>query len=139
VFVQGSGPARHDSCWFLAERFARAGVAALIYDKRGAGESTGDYRTSSFDDLAADALAGVEMLRDRRDIYRREIGLHGTSQGGWVAPLAASRSKSVSFPILVSAPAETPAQTEIHSVEANLRIPRARLSSGRNLRTATSI
>lgn len=121
VFVHGSGPARRDSSWFLAERFVRAGVAALIYDKRGAGDSTGDYRKSSFDDLAADVLAGVEMLRSRRDINHQEIGLHGTSQGGWVAPLAASRSKAVKFLILVSAPAETPAQTELHSVEANLR------------------
>jgi pimeloyl-ACP methyl ester carboxylesterase len=121
VFVHGSGAARRDSSAFLADRFARAGVAALIYDKRGAGESKGDYRKSTFDDLAGDVLAGVEMLRSRRDINHNEIGLHGTSQGGWVAPLAASRSKAVKFLILVSAPAESPAQTELHSVEANLR------------------
>jgi pimeloyl-ACP methyl ester carboxylesterase len=121
VFVHGSGPARRDSSWFLAERFVRAGVAALIYDKRGTGQSNGDYRKSSFDDLAADALAGVEMLRRRPDIDRQEIGLHGTSQGGWVAPLAASHSKAVRFLILVSAPAESPARTELQSVEANLR------------------
>jgi pimeloyl-ACP methyl ester carboxylesterase len=121
VFVHGSGPARRDSSAFLAERFVRAGVAALIYDKRGVGESTGDYRKSSFDDLAGDDLAGVEMLRGRLDINHREIGLHGTSQGGWIAPLAASRSHAVSFLILASAPAVTPAQTELQSIEANLR------------------
>jgi pimeloyl-ACP methyl ester carboxylesterase len=121
VFVHGSGPARRDSSEFLAELFAQAGVAALIYDKRGVGESTGDYRKSSFDDLAADALAGVELLRGRQDINPRGIGMHGTSQGGWIAPLAASRSKAVNFLILISAPAITPAQTELQSVEANVR------------------
>jgi dienelactone hydrolase len=60
-----------------------------------------------FDLLAADALAGVEALSRRPEIYRSKIGLVGISQGGWIAPLAASRSDAVKFVISISGPAVT--------------------------------
>lgn len=101
VLLQGSGPQTRESYLrFFAELFARRGIATLIYDKRGTGASTGEiwYKTGDrFDELAADALAGVQMLLTRTDIDRKKIGLWGLSQGGWLAPLAASRSKRYFF------------------------------------------
>src|SRR5262245_56628845 len=41
VFVHGSGKQTRNLA--LAERFANAGIAALVYDKRGAGKSGGVY------------------------------------------------------------------------------------------------
>ena len=41
VLVHGSGKQSRDPR--LAERFANAGIAALVYDKRGAGKSGGEY------------------------------------------------------------------------------------------------
>jgi len=41
VFVHGSGKQARNLHW--AERFAREGIAALVYDKRGAGKSGGEY------------------------------------------------------------------------------------------------
>lgn len=70
----------------------------LAYGKRGVGGSTGEYTSIGpgnsvlmFDLLAADVIAAVEALRARKDIDARRIGLVGISQGGWIAPLAASR------------------------------------------------
>lgn len=66
VFLQGSGPEiRWGANRFWSDYFARRGVAALIYDKRGSGESTGDWKTSTFDDLANDAAAAIALLRAR--------------------------------------------------------------------------
>lgn len=91
VLVHGSGPqTRWGTPRYLADRLARRGVAALIYDKRGSGESSGDWTTSSYADLARDALAGVALLDARPDIDARRIGIMGHSQGGVVGPLAAS-------------------------------------------------
>jgi uncharacterized protein len=91
VLLHGSGP---ESRWgtnrYIADRFARTGIATLIYDKRGSRISAGDWRTASYDDLARDALAGVKLLASRADIDRARIGLHGHSQGGAIAPLAAT-------------------------------------------------
>lgn len=91
VLVQGSGPeVRWGTNRFIADRFARSGIAALVYDKRGSGDSSGDWRTAGFDDLAGDALAGVALLAGRKDVDPARIGIHGHSQGAIVAPLAAS-------------------------------------------------
>jgi len=91
VLVHGSGPeTRWGTNRYIADRLARAGTAALIYDKRGSGESKGDRRTASFEDLARDALAGADLLRQRADIDPARIGIHGHSQGGAIGPLAAT-------------------------------------------------
>ncbi len=102
VFLHGSGATKRDVNRFLADNFARKGIAALIFDKRGTGSSTGDWRRSDFNDLARDAAACVEVLKTRKDINSKQIGLIGASQSGWVAPLAASISPDVAFMINIS-------------------------------------
>jgi hypothetical protein len=113
VLVHGSGrlTAQNVLAGF-GDRLTRLGLAVLAYDKRGVGGSTGEYSMISpansermFELLAADALAGVAFLKARRDIDPRRIGLFGNSQGGWIAPLAATRSSDVAFVITMSGPA----------------------------------
>ncbi len=102
VFVHGAGPAvRGDRYHELARHFARNGVAALIYDKRGCGASTGDWTRAGLYDLAEDALACVRLLRGRQDINPTQVGLWGLSQGASIIPIAASRSPEVAFVIAV--------------------------------------
>ena len=113
VLVHGSGRVTASEMLASSGRRLRAmGVAVLAYDKRGVGGSTGEYTSIGpansdrmFDLLARDALAGVEALRRRKDIDARRIGLVGVSQGGWIAPFAASRSSHVAFVVTISGPA----------------------------------
>jgi pimeloyl-ACP methyl ester carboxylesterase len=60
----------------------------FVYDKRGTGASTGVY-TQNYLLLVNDAIAAVKeakrLARDRSG----KVGYWGSSQGGWVAPLAA--------------------------------------------------
>ena len=121
VMIHGSGPATRASLLPFAASFARHGVAVLVPDKRGVGASTGDWVRATFDDLSADAVAGVDWLTTRQDIDPRRIGLHGQSLGGWVAPLAASRSARVSFVIVEAAPSVSPAEHERWRVEQQMR------------------
>jgi pimeloyl-ACP methyl ester carboxylesterase len=113
VFVHGSGPEARFPNWPMADRFARAGIACLSYDKRGTGKSTVDWQQAGFDVLADDVLAGVELLRSRPDIRPDQIGLWGVSQAGWVIPLAASKSEHVAFCIAVSGAGVCPADQEL--------------------------
>jgi pimeloyl-ACP methyl ester carboxylesterase len=103
VFAHGGAPEARlvNKDWAL--RFVRRGIAALIYDKRGVGESTGDWRTANLDELAGDVLAGVRLLKARRDLDPRRIAAAGHSQGGTIAPLAALKSRDINF-VISSAP-----------------------------------
>jgi len=111
VVVHGSGRQTAHGLAPIGEAFARAGIAALTYDKRGVGRSQGTYATVSpgssdrtLGTLAGDALAGVAFLKAQRDIRWTRIGLVGLSQGGWIAPLAASQTSDVAFMVLYSGP-----------------------------------
>jgi pimeloyl-ACP methyl ester carboxylesterase len=74
------------------QRFAPAsGVGVFVYAKRGSGGSEGRY-TQDFHVLAADAAAAVVEARRLAGARAERVGLHGASQGGWVAPLAASQT-----------------------------------------------
>lgn len=81
------------------------GVGTFVYDKRGTGASEGTY-TQDFQRLADDAVAALKEARRLAGPRVGRIGFQGPSQGGWVAPLAASRSKVdfviVSFGLAVS-------------------------------------
>jgi pimeloyl-ACP methyl ester carboxylesterase len=105
VLVHASGAATREQVFPLARFLIRHGIAVLGYDKRGAGASTGDWNTASFDDLAGDVVAAVEFLKTRRDVDLAKIGVFGWSQAGWVMPLAAVRQKDIAFLISLSGPA----------------------------------
>jgi pimeloyl-ACP methyl ester carboxylesterase len=117
VLVNGAGSHVRSEQRVLADFFALNGVATFIYDKRGCGTSTGDWHKSCFDDLAGDALAGLELLKKRPDINPHQIGLWGGSQGGWIVSLDASRSTAVAFIINVSGPGITPEAQGVYCVE----------------------
>lgn len=76
----------------LADHLTRQGIAVLRADDRGVGGSTGSTMQSTTSDFAGDALAGVRYLQGREEIDPDRIGLIGHSEGGMVAPLAASRA-----------------------------------------------
>ncbi len=119
VLFHGSGAQpRYE---FEGPWFAAHGVAALTYDKRGVGESTGDFRSIPFMTLCDDGLAGIQLLKARGDIDPKRIGVWGLSQGGWLGPLAASRSSDVAFVIAVSGPGVSPGEQMIYFWENDLR------------------
>ncbi|HEX5704365.1 MAG TPA: alpha/beta hydrolase [Pyrinomonadaceae bacterium] len=114
VFVHGGGAATRRGFLTWAMLFARHGIAALAYDKRGTGKSTGDFRTSRYEDLAGDVLAGVRLLKSRADIRLKDIGLLGTSQGPWVMGIAATSEKDLAFLVTSSGGPITPALQETY-------------------------
>lgn len=116
VLVHGSGNAVRAQLTQEAEAFARAGIVTLIHDKRT------DYSRShrDYSDLANDALAGVQVLRGLPDVDPAKVGLWGLSEGGWVAPLAASRSADVAFLITIGGSGLSPARTQAWNLNNRL-------------------
>jgi len=119
AFVHGSGPAVRAYLPDLSAMLLRHGVAVLVYDKRGNGQSGGIYPGASptantIDTLARDAAAATRFLAAQPEIDRTRVGLTGQSQAGWIVPLAASREPSVRFLVLFSGPAVTADENDIY-------------------------
>jgi pimeloyl-ACP methyl ester carboxylesterase len=123
VFIHGSGGGSRDdvATLILANYLALHGVAVLVPDKRGAGRSGGDWKTADFWELATDALAGVHLLRTRDGVNPRRVGLVGLSQGGWIAPLAAARSRQVAYVVDASGPAVSVKEQTLHETVQALK------------------
>ena len=113
VLVHGSGLEKRMNGF--AERLAARGIAVLTYDKRGVGESGGIYAgpevgTNNVDSinlslLAKDASAAVNKLQEvAMDL---PVGLVGSSQAGWIIPIAATLNPSVDFMVVFSGPTIT--------------------------------
>ena len=117
VFLHGSGPATRAGARPYADAFADMGVASLIFDKRGSGESGGKWTEASIEDLANDALAALQFVRGQRGISADRVGYWGVSQAAWVATLAASKSPDVGFLMLVSGGGATPQESERFSYD----------------------
>ena len=109
ILITGSGPQNRDEALMghrpflvLSDHLTRRGIAVLRFDDRGVGESTGDHATATSPDFASDALAGVAYLKTRDDVDPDAIGLAGHSEGGLIAPIAATRSDDVGYIVLMA-------------------------------------
>ncbi|MGW2217395.1 alpha/beta hydrolase family protein [Nonomuraea sp. NPDC001684] len=101
-----------------AVAFARQGLTVLIYDKRSVNYS---LFHRSYAQLADDALGAVATLRKEPGVDPGKVGIWGLSEGGWVAPLAASKSKDIAFVVVVGANALQPLRQQTWAVAAGLR------------------
>ena len=102
ILISGSGQQDrdetifgHKSFWVIADHLSRNGFAVLRVDDRGIGETVGPLGTSA--DYARDVLTALDYLKTRKEVNKKKIGLIGHSEGGMIAPLAASQSKEVAF------------------------------------------
>jgi pimeloyl-ACP methyl ester carboxylesterase len=91
------------------------GIGFLVFDRRGSGDSLGDFESASFEDLADDVVAAVQAARDKYGDRISKVTLLGTSQGAWIEPLAARKSNQIDSLILVSACGVTPAEQMTYS------------------------
>ncbi|HXD34735.1 MAG TPA: alpha/beta fold hydrolase [Pyrinomonadaceae bacterium] len=122
VWIHGRGKSGRNDFRGFARIMAQRGIASLIYDKRGVGQSTGDHDKSGMYDFAGDALAAVEFLATRSEIDRQQIGIHGNSAGGWVAAIVANRTRiPLAFIITTVGPADSVRDQQIHVAEYSMR------------------
>lgn len=120
VLIHGAGP-QHRPAGLYPFGFVHLGFAVLAFDKRGAGESTGDYRTASFPDLAGDVIAGIGAIKRNPAIDPKRIGIFASSNGGWVASVAATQSRDVAFVICRVCSMLTVAQNQSYERETFAR------------------
>jgi fermentation-respiration switch protein FrsA (DUF1100 family) len=111
VLLSGSGPQNRDEEIFghkpflvLSDYLTRHGIAVLRSDERGGGSTSCRVKGSTTEDFADDAMAGVAYLKSRDEINPEWIGLAGHSEGGMMAPIAASKSSDIAFIVMMAGP-----------------------------------
>ena len=114
VLVAGSGPVtrnetimRHEVFKVLSDRLTQSGIAVIRYDKRGVGESKGDYAKATVFDFAEDAKRVLLQAKKDKRFKDVPIGIVGHSEGGLIAEiLAADKQASPDYVVLMAAPVQ---------------------------------
>jgi pimeloyl-ACP methyl ester carboxylesterase len=118
VLVHGSEQTPGRELFTLQRQLPAAGVGAFVYDKRGTGGSTGTF-THDYLLLAADAAAAAREARRLAGKRATRVGFQGGSQGGWVAPLAATLTP-VDFVIVAYGLAVTPLDEDREAIALDM-------------------
>lgn len=116
ALIQGSGNSDRNNLWSkaFAEVLVESGYYVLLPDKRGCGKSEGSWKNSSFIELSEDAIASVHHLKNTMKLDA--VGIMGLSQGGFIAPISASRDTTIKFVINIVGAAVTLEEQIIHEV-----------------------
>lgn len=114
IMVTGSGAQNrneelmgHKPFFVIADWLSRHGIAVLRYDDRGVGKSQGTYATATSADLATDAEAAYNFLRENSKINAAAVGFIGHSEGGLIAPIVASSNTAIAFIVSLAGPGVT--------------------------------
>jgi pimeloyl-ACP methyl ester carboxylesterase len=112
LLISGSGAIDRDSnakrlpinvMGQIAGQLAALGIASLRYDKRGVGESDGDYLAAGFYDNVCDARAALEVLRTRPEVDPSRIVVIGHSEGALIASKLADDARLAGVALLAGA------------------------------------
>lgn len=120
VLIHGSESFSALDFWSLQRILPAAGIGVFVYDKRGTGASTGTF-TMDFSVLADDAVAAMQAARRLAGERAGRVGYYGTSQGGWIAPLAATRAR-VDFVIVGYGLAVSPIEEDREEAELDMKL-----------------
>ena len=115
LFVAGSGEVdrneNHKSMAMnnfntMAATLAEAGFATLRFDKRGVGESEGNFHEAGFFDNVADATAAFEALCDRPEVDAERAFVIGHSEGALIATRMAASGVNAAGIVLLAGTAQ---------------------------------
>jgi len=96
-------------------------MAVLFMNKRGLGESEGNFWHSDFQDRSDDVYAAVQYLQGHSSIDAGNIGLVGHSQGAWIVTLAASQHEDIAFFISLAGPTRSVYEHVTDEIKFRLR------------------
>jgi uncharacterized protein len=120
ILVHGSENSSALDTYAMQRLLPAHGIGVYVYDKRGTGASEGKY-TQDFPRLAEDAVAAMQDARRLAGQRAGRVGYLGTSQGGWVAPLAALRAP-VDFMIVAYGLAVSVIDEDLQAIELEMRL-----------------
>lgn len=101
--------------------FHKAGYSTFIWDKKGCGDSQGNYDPNqSVENSALEVIAAINHLKEKNISGVNIIGLWGISRAGWINPIVINKYKEIDFWISVSGVDEK--ENFKYLLEENLKI-----------------
>lgn len=104
VIVTSSGNSDRSASRAEAILFAQMGFITFHYDKRGTGNSEGNWNIATIEELLADDVTAIEYFSNKTGIPYKEIGIKGSSQGAAKIPYILSELENLNYGIVVSCP-----------------------------------
>jgi pimeloyl-ACP methyl ester carboxylesterase len=113
VFTPGSGDSLYQRYspglveTYVIDLFLERDFAVMLVNKRGMGQSEGNYVKNSIEGRADDLYTAVSFAQNHSNIDPENVGVIGHSQGGWVVAQAASEHPDIAFFISLAGPTMT--------------------------------
>jgi len=104
VILTSSGDADRSASRAEANLFAQRGFTTFHYDKRGTGNSEGNWQKATIEELAMDDINAIKFFSDKTGIPLTNIGIKGSSQGATKIPYILNKLESLEYGIAVSCP-----------------------------------
>ena len=121
IAVHGSGKTDRNDSFILemVKHYTAKGIGVLTYDKRGVGDSDGNYigsYSSSMITYAMDVIAAFDNIKMDQRIDSKKIGVSGISQAGFIIPIVASiLKKELAFSVIYSGPTVSIYEENVYS------------------------
>ncbi|WP_299769555.1 alpha/beta hydrolase [uncultured Dokdonia sp.] len=124
LIIHGSGKTNAVAQeWYLdiRETIVKSGYATYMWDKMGCGKSEGTFNyNQSVQNSALEAIAAIQMLKEKQESVSNTIGLYGISRAGWINPIIINEYKDIALWISVSGVDDK--ENFSYLLEENLRI-----------------
>ena len=104
IIVTSSGNADRSASRAEAILFAQMGFTTFHYDKRGTGNSEGNWNIATIEELSADDVTAIKYFSKKTGIPLKKIGIKGSSQGAAKIPYILSELENLNYGIVVSCP-----------------------------------
>ena len=114
IIVTSSGNSDRSASRAEAILFAQMGFTTFHYDKRGTGNSEGNWNIATIEELLQDDVTAIEYFSNKTGIPFKEIGVKGSSQGATKIPYILSELENLKYGIVISCPGVTLLESDLN-------------------------
>ncbi|EAR01397.1 alpha/beta hydrolase family protein [Maribacter sp. HTCC2170] len=114
VLLTSSGHEDRSASRAEAIILAKNGYTLFHYDKRGTGNSEGEWEPTSIEQLALDDIAAIRHFSYKTGIPLGNIGIMGSSQGATKVPLILNKLTHLRYGVMISCPGSSLLESDLN-------------------------
>lgn len=114
IIVTSSGNTDRSASRAEAILFSQIGFTTFHYDKRGTGNSDGNWEVATMEQLVSDDINAINYFSSKTGIPLSKIGIKGSSQGAVKVPYILNELEGLEYGIAVSCPGVTLLESDLN-------------------------